>query len=499
MPRLAFLLAALLLSVLASTLAMAAEVTRLRVWHAPDGTRFVFDLTGPASFDVFPIKGPERVVIDIHGAVAREPLSLPATVTERVRGVRHGRTDKGLRVVLDLEHAVEVRKILLPPRAQYGHRLVVDVLDPRGFVRPAPAPQAPAGPATAPVVAPPAPAAPASSTPFVAAAPVVSAPAPVAPPTVPIPPAAPAPTTRPVVTDSMPAWRRDGVVIAIDAGHGGDDVGAVGARGTYEKDVVLAIARELQKLIEREPGMRAVMIRDGDYYVGLRERIEKARQHRADMFVSIHADAFRDRRVRGSSVFVISRSGATSEAARWLAERENAADLVGGVTLEDKDPQLRSVLLDLSQAASLKTSLEVANSVLGKLRQLGPTHGDRVQQAGFVVLKSPDIPSLLVETAFISNPVEEQRLRNHRFRVRLAEAIRDGITNYFDRAAPREERMARSEVAAASVAAPRRHRVSRGETLSGIAMHYSVSQRELRLANNMDDDVVRSGQTLRIP
>ena len=170
-----------------------------------------------------------------------------------------------------------------------------------------------------------------------------------------------------------------------------------------------------------------------------------------------------------------------------------------GVTLEDKDPQLRSVLLDLSQAASLKTSLEVANSVLGKLRQLGPTHGDRVQQAGFVVLKSPDIPSLLVETAFISNPVEEQRLRNHRFRVRLAEAIRDGITNYFDRAAPREERMARSEVAAASVAAPRRHRVSRGETLSGIAMHYSVSQRELRLANNMDDDVVRSGQTLRIP
>jgi N-acetylmuramoyl-L-alanine amidase len=198
---------------------------------------------------------------------------------------------------------------------------------------------------------------------------------------------------------------------------------------------------------------------------------------------------------------VISRSGATSEAARWIAERENAADLVGGITLEDKDPQLRSVLLDLSQTASLKTSLEIASSVLGKLRNLGPTHGNRVQQAGFVVLKSPDIPSLLVETAFISNPVEEQRLRNRRFRARLARAIRDGITNYFDRAAPREERMARSEIAvrAPTGTEPRRHRVSRGETLSGIALHYSVSQQEIRLANNMDDDVVRSGQTLQIP
>lgn len=450
---------------------LAAEITKLRVWHAPDQTRFVFDLSGPTTFEVFPIKGPDRVVIDIAGAVARDSLKLPAAVTHRVHGLRHGRTGQGLRVVLDLEHAVEVRQILLPPRAQYGHRLVVDVIDPPGFRRPAPAPQ---------IAAPP--------------------PAPAASTAASTPPVTRAPPAAPAVPAAMPAWRRDGVVIAIDAGHGGDDVGAIGARGTYEKDVVLAIARELQTLINREPGMRAVLIRDGDYYVGLRQRIEKAREHRADMFVSIHADAFRDRRVRGSSVFVISRSGASSEAARWLAERENAADLVGGVTLEDKDPQLRSVLLDLSQTASLKTSLEVADSVLGSLRKLGPTHGNRVQQAGFVVLKSPDIPSLLVETAFISNPVEEQRLRNQQFRVQLAKAIRDGITRYFDRAVPPPQRMASSEVATVTAPdEPRRHRVSRGETLSGIAMHYSVKPRDIRLANSMDDDVVRIGEMLQIP
>ncbi|MCC7121909.1 MAG: N-acetylmuramoyl-L-alanine amidase [Gammaproteobacteria bacterium] len=471
--------------------ASAADITGLRVWHAPDQTRFVFDLTGPTRFDVFPITGPHRVVIDLHGATTRAALALPATVTERVQDLRHGRTGQGVRVVLDLAHAVEVRQILLPPRAPYGHRLVVDVLDPPGYVHKRPT-EAPVAPARA--VPPPSP-----GSPFVASAPEVAGRAPIVTPSATVPPPASTPPAapEPVVAATLPTWRRDGVVVAIDAGHGGDDVGAIGPRGTYEKDVVLAIARELRDLINREPGMRAVMIRDGDYYVGLRQRIEKARGHRADMFVSIHADAFRDRRVRGSSVFVISRSGATSEAARWLAERENSADLVGGVTLEDKDPQLRSVLLDLSQTASLKTSLEVASSVLGKLRALGPTHGNRVQQAGFVVLKSPDIPSLLVETAFISNPVEEQRLRNHRFRTRLAAAIRDGITGYFDRAAPRDERMASSDLA--TTTPPRRHHVSRGETLSGIAMHYSVSQQEIRLANSMDDDIVRSGQTLRIP
>jgi len=456
----------------------AAEITKLRVWHAPDQTRFVFDLSAPTEFEVFTVADPHRVVVDLPHAGSRDTLKLPSAVDNRITGLRYApRLNGGLRVVLDLEYAAEIRKVLLPPRAPYGHRLVVDIVDPPGLTR---RPVTPAAPPAR-----------------VAAAPVTTLP--------PVSPAERGAVDAPVpVSESaghLPAWRRDGVVIAIDAGHGGDDVGAIGARGTYEKDVVLAVARELQALVNREPGMRAVMIRDGDYYVGLRQRIEKAREHRADMFVSIHADAFRDRRVRGSSVFVISRSGASSEAARWLADRENAADLVGGVTLEDKDPQLRSVLLDLSQAKSLETSLEVADSVLGALGKIGPLHSQRVQQAGFMVLKSPDIPSLLVETAFISNPQEEQRLRNHGFRVRLAKAIRDGITRYFDQAAPSRERMAQREVAAAGTTdnPARRHRVSPGETLSGIALHYSVSPKRIRLANNMDDDVVRIGELLDIP
>jgi len=474
MPALVFLLL-----LIVCPWAWAADITKLRVWHSPDQTRLVFDLSAPTEFEVFAVSDPHRVVVDLPRARSSAALKLPSAVDRRITRLRYApRPEGGLRVVLDLEHAVEVRKTLLPPQAQYGHRLVVDVLDPPGLVR-RPAPPPP---------------------------PVAAAPATTLPPVtrearragdVPVPASAqvPEPVTQ------APGWRRDGVIIAIDAGHGGDDPGAIGPRGTYEKDVVLAIARELQTLINREPGMRAVMIRDGDYYVGLRQRIEKAREYRADMFVSIHADAFRDRRVRGSSVFVISRSGATSEAARWLADRENAADLVVGVTLEDKDPQLRSVLLDLSQAKSLEASLEVADSVLGALRELGAVHSQRVQQAGFMVLKSPDIPSLLVETAFISNPQEEQRLRNQGFRARLAKAIRDGVVAYFESAAPARQRMARREVAATepTTAAARRHRVSPGETLSGIALHYSVSPRQIRLANNMDDDIVRIGELLDIP
>jgi N-acetylmuramoyl-L-alanine amidase len=226
------------------------------------------------------------------------------------------------------------------------------------------------------------------------------------------------------------------VLIAIDAGHGGDDVGAIGASGTYEKDITLLVARELKRMIDEQPGMKAVLTRDDDYYVGLRERMDKAREAKADLFVSIHADAFRDRRVQGSSVFVLSQRGATSEAARWLADRENAADLVGGVSLDDKNHVLKSVLLDLSQTASLEASLQVANDVLHSLSRIGAIHHTQVQQAGFVVLKSPDIPSLLVETAFITNPREEQRLRNDKFRRELATAVRDGIVSYFNESPP---------------------------------------------------------------
>jgi N-acetylmuramoyl-L-alanine amidase len=234
----------------------------------------------------------------------------------------------------------------------------------------------------------------------------------------------------PVKPEHAPADARD-LIVAIDAGHGGDDPGAIGKNGTREKDVVLAIARELFSRVNAEPGMRAVLTRGGDYFIPLRERMQRARAQQADLFVSIHADSVLDRRVDGSSVYILSQRGASDEAARWLAERENASDLIGGVSLDDKDDVLASVLLDLSQSAALSASETAAESVLHELNQVGEVRKPQVQQARFMVLKSPDIPSMLVETAYISNPLEEQRLREHGHQAKLAEAIRQGIHDYF--------------------------------------------------------------------
>jgi len=228
------------------------------------------------------------------------------------------------------------------------------------------------------------------------------------------------------------------VVIAIDPGHGGEDPGASGRLGTKEKDVVLAIGRELKTLLNQKYGIQAVLVRDGDYYISLKKRKRIARDHKADLLVSIHADAFRSPSVYGSSVYVLSERGASSEAAKWLADKENSADLVGGVSLEDKDDLLASVLLDLSQTATLDASINLGANVLGELKKLGKTHKPEVQRAGFVVLKSPDIPSILVETAFISNPDEERRLRNPRHQQHLAKAILNGILRYLKNNAPHD-------------------------------------------------------------
>ncbi|HEY8538404.1 MAG TPA: N-acetylmuramoyl-L-alanine amidase, partial [Steroidobacteraceae bacterium] len=234
----------------------------------------------------------------------------------------------------------------------------------------------------------------------------------------------------PVPVKTVPTDGRD-IVIAIDAGHGGVDPGSIGSRGTYEKHVTLQIARRLKEVIDREPGMRAVLTRDGDYFLPLRERIARARRHQADMFISVHADSYRDPSVVGSSVYTLSAKGASDESARWLADRENAADLIGGVSLDDKDAVLASVLLDLSQSASMSASVEAAGMVLNELVRLGNTTNRGVKHAGFLVLKSPDIPSMLVETAFISNPVEEARLKDAKHQQRLAEAIYRGVRAYF--------------------------------------------------------------------
>ena len=384
-----------------SLVAFAAQVQGLRVWHAPDQTRLVFDLSNSVDYDAYLVENPRRLVLDLHTAALASELTLPSAAKDRVPGLRYSARGAGdLRIVFDLAHPVVLRDALLKPHAPYGHRLVVDLLDEAS--KPSTLAVA-AAPRLAPAVA-----------------------------TAPTPLRELAVTAEQAVVPAANSSKFMGpkFVVAIDAGHGGEDVGAIGPHGTYEKDVVLLIARELAQRINAEPTMRAVLIRDGDYYVGLRDRMVRARDKKADLFVSIHADAFSNHQVRGSSVYVLSPHGATSEAARWLADRENGADLVGGVTLEDKDQVLRSVLLDLSQTASLETSRDVAGNVLRALRRVGFVHREQVQSAGFMVLKSPDIPSLLVETAFISNPTEEQQLQNAEFREKLAEAIQDGIKSF---------------------------------------------------------------------
>ncbi|MCZ6526513.1 MAG: N-acetylmuramoyl-L-alanine amidase, partial [Gammaproteobacteria bacterium] len=290
------------------------------------------------------------------------------------------------------------------------------------------------------------------------------------------------------VDSEAPARHMRDIVIAIDAGHGGEDPGASGQNGTYEKDVVLQLSKVLSNLINRERGMRAVMTRQGDYFVRLRKRLKTARQHNADLFISIHADAFKDPRVHGSSVYVLSKKGASSEHALWLAERENASDLIGGVSLEDKDDVLASVLLDLSQTASLEASIDVAERVLGALKQVGKVHKRRVEAAGFAVLKSPDIPSILIETAYISNPTEEKNLRNKAHRHKIANSILTGLRSYFNENAPE-----------GTILAARKHVINRGETLSAIAQDYRVSMHQLRALNGLKGDLLQVGQVLSIP
>ena len=313
-----------------------------------------------------------------------------AGVVKQVR-IAH-RPSGELRIVLDLSRSIRAKSFLATPNNRYGYRLVIDLG---------------AG----------------------AGAPAVAADAPIR------------------VEHARPEARD--LIIAIDAGHGGDDPGAIGKNGTREKDVVLAIARALAQRIDAEPGMRAVLTRNGDYFVPLRDRMSRARAQQADLFVSIHADSIRDRSVDGSSVYILSQRGATTEAARWLAERENASDLIGGVSLENKGDVLASVLLDLSQTASLTASHTAAEHVLHQLNLVGEVRKPLVQQAGFMVLKSPDIPSMLVETAYISNPAEEQRLRGAAHQAKLAAAIHQGLREYFYSDPPAGTRIA--QLAAGSV------------------------------------------------
>ena len=419
----------------ATTAAAAAELQEVRLWASPDSTRVVLDLSAPVSYSMFTLSDPERIVIDLE-QVGADLVRLPASaVVGIVSGVCVAARDNGgLRVVLDLTAKVEPKSFLTPPNETYGHRLVVDL----GLEQ----------------------------------------------------------ALHPVKVASDGNGQRD-VVVAIDAGHGGEDPGAVGKSGTREKDVALAVARRLAERINAEPGMRAVLTRDGDYFVPFRERIRRARAQQADLFVSVHADAFVNRSVHGSSVYVLSTRRASNEAARWLADRENAADLIGGVSLDDKSDVLASVLLDLSQNASISASREAATRVLEELDRVGQLKKSEVQHASLIVLTSPDVPSMLVETAYISNPEEERRLRDPDHQARLAGAMHAGLRRYFHENPPPGTRIA--ILAARERGQAMRHVVSPGETLVDIAARYAVSQDALRRQNRLDGGQLTAGTILEIP
>jgi N-acetylmuramoyl-L-alanine amidase len=343
-------------------------VENVRIWAENDKTRVVLDLSQSVAHTIFTLRGPDRLVIDLKdGRLAKSLTALPSG-TGAVKSIRSAiRADGQLRVVLDLSAGVRSRSFTTGPNARYGDRLVID-LQHAGSLTP--------------------------------------------------------------VKRASEEYRpgRD-IVIAVDPGHGGHDPGAVGKRWTREKDVALSISRELARRINAEEGMKAVLVRNSDIYVDHRARTSIARRNKADLFVSIHADAVSDRRANGASVYALSLKGASDEAAKQLAERENAS--VGGVSLEDKDDVLASVLIDLSQNASLSASLDVGSKVIREMGKVAKMHRWSVQQAGLLVLKSPDMPSILVETAFISNPSEEKKLRDPGYQGRLANSILAGIRNYF--------------------------------------------------------------------
>ena len=381
----------------------AASLTAVRVWPATHYTRITLESNSAVRFQYFTLTDPERLVVDLEDVELNSVLrSLPERVLETdpvIARIRAARNRPGvIRVVAELKRSIKPSIFTLEPIANYGHRLVLDLyptepVDPLLALLHSRSPiEAARGESSGETIA----------------------------------------NQDAVASEAPPLAQNRLITVVIDAGHGGEDPGAIGRRGTYEKNVTLAIARRLQRQIDAEPTMQAVMTRNGDYFVPLQQRVEIARRAQADLFVSIHADAFVRPEAHGSSVYVLSESGATSSAARWLAQRENQSDLIGGVNLARQDGHLARTLLDLSQTATINDSLKLGTAMLSELGRVNRLHKPQVEQAGFAVLRAPDIPSILVETAFISNPEEERRLNDSAYQEKMAEALMRGIRRYFD-------------------------------------------------------------------
>ena len=417
-----------------SEVALAFEVSDIRTWRAPDHTRVVFDLTGPIKHTLLVLENPDRVVVDLKNTQLKagfQSLKLDKTPIKKIRSGK--RRDGDLRIVLDLNQKVHPRSFFLQSNDKASDRLVVDLFDP-----------------------------------------VMSA-------------------VRSNKKLQALSNKRD-VIIAIDAGHGGEDPGAIGPNGLQEKLVVQRIARNLNKLFDNEKGFTSVLIRDGDYYLSLKRRRQLARQSKADAFISIHADAFKNKNVNGASVYALSTRGASSTAASYLAKRANSADLIGGVSLSDKDNLLASVLTDLSMTATLDASLNLGSRVLNSLSQSSKLHKKSVEQAAFAVLKSPDIPSILIETGFISNPIEAKKLSSRDYQRNMAKNIFRGIVSWFQAQPPPGTYLAwRREKKIEN------YTIVDGDTLSTIALRFDVPMELIKDLNELRGNSIYAGKVLKIP
>lgn len=441
----------------------SVELMNARLWESPESTRLVLELSKSVDYRVMTLPNPDRLVIDINDTAKRPQIFNKLDLSDSpLKGIRTARRNKNdLRIVLDLTEKVETKSFLLKANEQYNERLVFDLIS-----------------------------------------------------------SAKKKQSKTKINNKLDSVRvhsgkRD-IVVVIDPGHGGEDPGAIGPNGVREKKVVLAVSKALKDKINAKQGYKAILTRESDYYIGLRDRTILARKFNADLLVSVHADAFTKPQAKGASVYAVSTRGATSEMARWLAKKENSADLIGGIdglSLEDKDDVLAGVLLDLSSTASLTASLGVGSHVLSSMGDMAHLHKKSVQQAGFVVLKSPDIPSILVETGFISNPYEAKRLKSSAYQKQLANSIHKGIVRYFEKTPPPGTLVAWLKQSKSQQAYNRsvpgsqknitsrykKYIVKRGDTLSLIAFQNRLSLKEIKRLNGLSSDQLRVGQGLKLP
>jgi N-acetylmuramoyl-L-alanine amidase len=514
--RIACLTGTALLSAVAGGVLHASDVKNARVWAGPEYTRVVFDLSGPPAYKLS--RDGDRVLLDLSDS--RLLGSIGAAAQGLLKGLNSARQGGGIRLTASVAPGSQTKSFVLGPSGSAGYRLVLDLYP--GAAGATPSHKSAPADAVADVNRP---AAAASNSTADADDDAATAP----------PPAIPAPSasksSRKGITTRQAAVLMNSqrqVIVAVDAGHGGKDQGAHGPDGTLEKDVTLAVARDLAAQINRQPGMKAILTRDGDYFIPLKQRYEIARQNQADLFIAIHADSYTSSDARGASVWVLSSRGKSSVAAQMLADRENSSDLIGGVSLASENDSLASVLLDMQQGWAVQASDTVAQNVLNALSALGPTHRGYVEHANFVVLRSPDVPSILVETAFISNPVEEHKLRDPGHQQELATAVMDGVKSYllnnpppgtwFAMEAARRKGVlvdGGSEMASTSKPADKvadtdgsapadadvrdMHRVETGESLRSIAKQYGVSVDSLKSINGISSNSVRPGMMLEIP